>query len=327
MKIVHLSDIHVWHYTWSPRRLLGSRLFRTFELLSGRARRFELGRLDAVVDRVLSLAPDHVLITGDLTTMALPIEFLEAKRQLGPLLADPARVSVVPGNHDRSTRHSVHIRRFELAFGDYMPALTFPWLRSLDDETAILGLDPTRSRLSPKGRLPASQLEAARSLTADHAALPRRLIVACHYPVAAPSDYRTELAKKRMKNDVEVSDWLSDLGPHLFCCGHVHAAWAFRPASLPDELCLNAGAPLMTDPTGLRLPGFLEINLKDDSVDVLHQAWDGKNWTTVPMFQSPGFFAPNAGARRAPDRSPQSASSFLRILRTVLSFGIGQAAG
>ncbi len=103
MKIVHLSDIHVWRYTWDPRRLLGRRALGIMELLMGRARRFQLDRLAAVVDRVASLRPDHILITGDLTTTALPTEFRDAARLLAPLLTDPARVSIVPGNHDRAT--------------------------------------------------------------------------------------------------------------------------------------------------------------------------------------------------------------------------------
>ena len=31
----------------------------------------------------------------------------------------------------------------------------------------------------------------------------------------------------------------------------------------------------MSDPTGLRLPGFLEIDLEEDAVTVTHQAWSG----------------------------------------------------
>ena len=54
MKIVHLSDIHVWRYTWDPRRLMGRRALGIMELLMGRARRFQLDRLAAVVDRVAS---------------------------------------------------------------------------------------------------------------------------------------------------------------------------------------------------------------------------------------------------------------------------------
>ncbi len=41
----------------------------------------------------------------------------------------------------------------------------------------------------------------------------------------------------------------------------------------------------MRDPTGLRLPGFLEIQLELDAVTVTHQAWSGCEWKAVPMLQ------------------------------------------
>ncbi len=103
-----------------------------------------------------------------------------------------------------------------------------------------------------------------------------------------------------MKNDREVADWLATLGPHLYCCGHVHAAWAFVPPDLPNQLCLNSGAPLLRDPTGLRPPGFLEIELHDRDVSVLHHAWVGDDWEVRPLYQDPAFFP-------APERSPSLA--------------------
>jgi 3',5'-cyclic AMP phosphodiesterase CpdA len=292
MRIVHLSDIHIWRYTWDLRHLMGIRALGMLELLSGRARRFQLDRLDDVVRRVLDLDPDHILITGDLTTTALPSEFREARSMLAPLLSDPARVSILPGNHDRITDRSYTARRFEETFGAFMPKLTFPWLRSLDDETAILGLDPTRPHFSPRGRMPEAQLQEAREMAADSSRPPGRLIVACHYPVVAPMNYANELHFKRISNDRAVLDWLATIGPHLYCCGHVHAAWAFQPPSMPNQLCLNAGAPLMRDSTGLRLPGFLEIVLEGDHVTVIHQAWSGTGWKAVPMLNDINMAAP-----------------------------------
>jgi 3',5'-cyclic AMP phosphodiesterase CpdA len=292
MRIVHLSDIHVWRYTWDPRRLVNRRLWGILELLRGRARRYRLERIEGVVERARGLDPDHVLITGDLTTTALPAEFLEVRRALEPLLADPLRTTLVPGNHDRTTGRSLRSRRFEQVFAAFLPAPTFPWLRRLGADTAILGLDPTRSRMSPRGVLPPEQLAAARALLAGAEGRPRRLIVACHYPVAAPPPYRRELEAKRLKNEAEVRAWVATLGPHLYCCGHVHAAWAYAPPDLPGHLSLNAGAPLLSDPTGLRLPGFLEIQLDGRGVTVIHHAWDGAVWMVVPLFHDPDFFAP-----------------------------------
>jgi 3',5'-cyclic AMP phosphodiesterase CpdA len=290
MRIVQLSDVHVWRYPMNPFRLVGKRAVGVLELLRGRAKRFRLERLAGVVERAARLDADHYLITGDLTTTALSAEFRDAVAALRPILADPSRATVIPGNHDRYTSGSVRGRKFERFFGRYSPGTPYPWLRPLDDQTAILGLDPTRAHISARGRLPEAQLGAARGLAADR---PRRLIVACHYPLAAPPEYERQLAMKRLKNAAEVADWARTIGPHVFCCGHVHAAWAFTPPGLPNQLCLNSGAPLLRDPTGFHMPGFLEITLDGDGVRADHHAWDEHEgeWIVVPMRESPGFFA------------------------------------
>ena len=292
MRLIQLSDVHIWRYSLNPLHLINKRLVGFFTLLTGRAATYRLERVDAVVERVLGVGADHILITGDLTTTALPSEFRAARRALAPLLTDPARVSIIPGNHDRYTNGSVRSREFEAHFGMFAPTDRFPWLRWIDEETAILGLDPTRSHLSARGLLPAGQLAEARGLLANLPRPPRRLIVASHYPAQAPPVYAAELHPKRMKNSAEVGAWLAELGPHLYCCGHVHAAWAFKPAAIPREVCLNSGAPLLRDPTGLRPPGFLEIELHDTSISVLHHAWVGEAWEVRPMFQDPAFFDP-----------------------------------
>ena len=294
MRIVHLSDVHIWRYSFNPMRLFSKRALGIAELLRGRARRFRLERIEEVVARAAKLAPDHVLITGDLTTTALPSEFRAAREALAPLLADPAKASVLPGNHDRYTTGSVRRHKFEAYFGEFAPPGPYPWLRPLDPETAILGLDPTRSHITARGYLPPDQLARARSLVVDPATRPRRLILACHYPLAAPPPYERELAKKRLLNASEARGWLSGIGPHLYCCGHVHAAWAFHPPELPEQLCLNSGAPLLRDPTGLHPPGFLEINLIDSNVTVVHHAWTGTQWSIFPLVPNLRFFPAHA---------------------------------
>ncbi|QEH34072.1 Calcineurin-like phosphoesterase superfamily domain protein [Aquisphaera giovannonii] len=283
LRIVHVSDIHFWRYAWNPLRLLGKRAVGMASLLRGRAARFRLERIEDVVDRVLSLEPDHILITGDLTTTALPAEFRAARKALGPWLRDRGRVTVLPGNHDRYTVGAHRNRRFEEYFGEFMPKPTFPWLRHLDGRTAILGLDPTRAAVSARGLLPAHQFAKARELVQGMEPAKRRLIVACHYPLHAPEAHRRELSGKRMINAGEVSAWLAGVGPHVYCCGHVHAAWSFRPEAIPGQLCLNAGAPLLRDHSGHRPPGFLEITLEGERITVDHHAWRSGGWIVAKL--------------------------------------------
>jgi 3',5'-cyclic AMP phosphodiesterase CpdA len=255
LRIVHLSDIHFWQYAINPLRLLSKRLLGTTSLLLGRARRFRLERAPELVERVQNLGADHILITGDLTTTALPAEFRAARAALADWLGDPARVTIVPGNHDRYTLGAHHTSRFEQYFGAFSPQRSFPWLRRLDSGTAILGLDPTRPGISARGKLPPIQLVRAQEAVATAGPI-ERLLIACHYPVAVPPAFEREYAQKPLVNPGELTAWLRTIGPHLYCCGHVHAAWAYQPDAIPNHLCLNAGAPLLRDKTGHRPPGF-----------------------------------------------------------------------
>jgi 3',5'-cyclic AMP phosphodiesterase CpdA len=295
LRIIHVSDIHFWQYTFNPFLLMSKRLPGMASLIMGRAKRFRLERIPDLVERVVSLNADHILITGDLTTTALHSEFQAARSALSEWLVDPARVTVLPGNHDRYTIRAHRGRHFESYFGGFSPGGIFPWLRMVDPETAILGLDPTRAAILASGRLPRAQLIRAKEILA-RAGPVTRLLVACHYPVEVPAEYRRHYAGKRLVDANELADWLRTIGPHLYCCGHIHAPWAFSPESIPHQLCLNPGAPLMVDRSGHRPPGFLEIELDGADVTVNHHGWTGEAWRVNEIQRALGFF-PNRDGR------------------------------
>ena len=290
MRIVHISDIHFWQYVFNPFRLLNKRVVGMTSLVAGRARRFHLTRISELVDQVRQLEPDHILITGDLTTTALPDEFRAARIALKGWLVDSARVTVIPGNHDRYTWWSHRSRRFERYFGEFAPRLAFPWLRWLDASTAILGLDPTRAGITARGRIPTAQLVEAKKLVADAGSQLDRLIIACHYPVDVPAEFKSELARKRLLGAEQIRSWLQELGPHLFCCGHVHAAWSFRPLDVPDQICINPGPPLLPRHYGHNHPGFIEIHLDGSMVKVDHHGWTGDFWELQTLSIDREFF-------------------------------------
>jgi 3',5'-cyclic AMP phosphodiesterase CpdA len=290
VRIVHLSDIHFWQYAFNPLRLMSKRLAGTVSLLAGRARRFPLAGVPRLVDRVRSLEPDHILITGDITTTALPDEFRAARRALSHFLEEPGRVTIIPGNHDRYTWWAHRSRRFERFFGEFAPHHRYPWLRQIDPDTVIVGLDPTRAAVTARGKLPPHQLDEAREIVAAARGQSARVIIACHYPLDAPDEYAAELTGKRLINAREVRGWLAGIGPHLYCCGHIHAAWAFRPADVPGQLCLNPGAPLLSGHTKRTPPGFLEIVLDHRDVTVQHHAWTGDAWDVRLLRREGNFF-------------------------------------
>jgi 3',5'-cyclic AMP phosphodiesterase CpdA len=290
MRIAHLSDIHFWQYVFNPLRLMSKRLVGMVSLALGRAHRFRLERVPELVEQVCRLDPDHILITGDLTTTALPAEFRSARAALAAWFKDPNRVTIIPGNHDRYTVRAHRSQRFEHYFEAFAPRRSYPWLRRIDAGTAILGLDPTQAGVSARGELPRAQLEEAQALLASSAAQVRRLVIACHYPVAVPREYQHIADRKPLVNAGEVRRWLQTIGPHIYCCGHIHAAWVFRPEDLPNQLCINPGAPLLLHRTGSQLPGFSLIRLEEGDVAVDHYGWTGEGWSCRRSHQVDGFF-------------------------------------
>ena len=115
---------------------------------------------------------DHILITGDLTTTALPAEFRAARAALADLAGRPRRVTIIPGNHDRYTLYAHRSRRFERYFGEFAPSGPYAWLRWLDlKRRSWASIQPGRAS-RPAGRLPPSQLKCAREILAADGPVP-----------------------------------------------------------------------------------------------------------------------------------------------------------
>jgi 3',5'-cyclic AMP phosphodiesterase CpdA len=62
---------------------------------------------------------DHLVISGDLTQLALPEEFAKARMALRPLLQNQERVSIVPGNHDYYVSETEESDYFRSYFGSF----------------------------------------------------------------------------------------------------------------------------------------------------------------------------------------------------------------
>jgi 3',5'-cyclic AMP phosphodiesterase CpdA len=98
--LAHLSDPHLGPLPRpAVRELVSKRLVGYINWQRGRRRVHLRDALDAVTKDLYGAKPDHVAITGDLVNIALPAEFIHARRWLDTL-GRPADVSVVPGNHD-----------------------------------------------------------------------------------------------------------------------------------------------------------------------------------------------------------------------------------
>jgi len=197
MRFLHFSDVHVTgdYRRHSLLRLGWRRWVAMGELtFGGRAEAF--ARAPETIGRILedarTLAVDHVILSGDLTAYALPVEFEGARKAIGTWADEPRRFTVIPGNHDRYTPGAHKTRRFEQTFGNLLvsdlPGVAveegFPFVRLLGEHDAVIGLQSARVPYFPGlsyGIVGRKQRDALGALVARPELEGRAVLVVVHH--------------------------------------------------------------------------------------------------------------------------------------------------
>ena len=160
--------------------------------------RVDRALLEPLRRRLKALAPDVVVVSGDLTQRARPEQFREARAFLDSL---PQPQVVVPGNHDVPlynvlARFLTPLRRYRLIISkDPEPGF-------VDDEIAVLGINTARAFVFKGGRVSARQLTRVREALGRLDG--RMRILVSHHPFMA-------------------HEALADCGVDVLVSGHRHA--------------------------------------------------------------------------------------------------------
>lgn len=217
--IAHISDIHLplESIQFSKKSLFNKR-FLSF--LSWKKRRFSLQKkvLDRLIRDIQHHDPDLLLISGDLTNLALPEEFRQAAEWMNALPFK--RISLIPGNHDaliRTEWHNTH-------------AYWTPWTKAYGfkdypivsqyGSTAIIGINsaiPTPPFFA-NGHIYQNQLKNVR-LALQQAKKEKlfRIVVLHHPPVSGIVSERKALRERKALQQI-----LLEEGVEMILYGHVH---------------------------------------------------------------------------------------------------------
>lgn len=251
--LVHLSDLHF-----------------------GRVDPELLAPLRALVQRI---APDVVVVSGDLTQRARSEQFEEARAYLDTL---PGPQIVVPGNHDISLYNV--LRRFLAPLERYKRYITDDLTPAfVDDEIAVLGVNTARSLTFKDGRVNEEQVGAIRARLAEVPEHAVRIIVT-HHPFDLPETFDEDDLVDRAPMAMRA---FAESGVDVLMAGHLHASHAGSTAeryriSEYAALVIQAGTATSTRGRG-ETNSFNVVRVEPDRVEVDRYGWDviGKDYALM----------------------------------------------
>jgi 3',5'-cyclic AMP phosphodiesterase CpdA len=242
LRIVQISDIHCGEPT------------------------FDGERLGSIIKEINEMAPELVIVAGDLTGAGYEWEYAEAADHLGRI--DCPKV-IVPGNHDARNVGYVH---FERVFGDRFSR----YRQAFDPDRAkelgasgftVVAVDSSEPDLN-EGQIGRERYPWIREQYTDPDDI--KIFVIHHHLVALPGTGR----ERNTINDA--GDVLAELvynGVDIVLSGHKHVPYFWGISGL---LICNSGTATTKRLRGLTPPSWTDIEVNEIAINVYLHYEDGR---------------------------------------------------
>jgi 3',5'-cyclic AMP phosphodiesterase CpdA len=242
--IVHLSDLHFG--------------------------KIDEATLEPLAKLVHQIAPDVLVVSGDLTQRAKSEQFEQARAYLDTL---PGPQIIVPGNHDISLYNV--FRRFLAPLDRYKRHITEDLSPCyVDDEIAVIGVNTARSLTFKDGRVNKEQVtEIKRQLSGIDRDLTR--IVVTHHPFDLPETADESDLVDRAPMAMRA---FADCGVDILLSGHMHTSHAKSTAARYEfdeyaALVIQAGTATSTRGRG-EVNSFNVVRVDGLKVELERYGWD-----------------------------------------------------
>jgi 3',5'-cyclic AMP phosphodiesterase CpdA len=305
LTIAHFTDIHITRppvrIRW--RELLSKRVVGWANLrFSGRFKHLKnaVSITSVLVEDIVALAPDHVLFTGDVSSLSLREEFEDARRVLAPLIdamgaggatgTAAGRITGIPGNHDVYTGAAAKADVFGELFGDWLRSdddAKSPILRLLGDEVALIALIDSRPTelFDSSGKVGEEQLKRLDALLDDSRLSGRRRILALHYgPRRADGSRDTNLHGLRDSEELlQLIGGRVDLVVH----GHLHDRFVLEKGARTPVTIANPGSATH----GAHDRAYHLLHVDDGGIRISARRYDDERQAFVEWPDAPGIGA------------------------------------
>ncbi len=229
MRLAHCSDLHLLSLAgagmldFANKRWIGG-----LNLLMNRGRHHQTEIFEGMVSDLNAQGVDHILVTGDITNLALDEEFRFAKTLVESLDLGPEQITVIPGNHDAYVKAGATY--FKKHFGehfesdadaaDHLQGESWPTVRRRGSVT-IFGLSTSLKTpwFTAYGVIGKAQLARLRSALLDEKYADSFRLVAIHH---SPAEPRARSRVRGLRDRKDLYKLLQETGAELILHGHEH---------------------------------------------------------------------------------------------------------
>ncbi len=259
---------------------------------------FDADLMDHVIEETVALAPELVVIAGDLTATGYAPEFRQAKKYLDGL--GGLEMLVIPGNHDLMNVGFLHFRD---AFGRSDRVVRVPFDSPKGQEpkrwATVVAVNSAKPDLAEGevGHIPYDWIRQGFADAGDDF----KIFVIHHHLVSVPGTGRE---RNIVWDAGDVLALLTELDVKLVLCGHKHVpnVWQFG-----DMLLINSGTASTHRVRGYTRPSYNVVEIDDERVRVV-QRYPGLGEIVMATY---------ATAERRLKLNPQIAGMFNRGAWTV----------
>jgi 3',5'-cyclic AMP phosphodiesterase CpdA len=251
LTLIHVSDLHFVNEQSLCKGLVENGRFFTKRHLGWvnykfrRQKYFNKELKPALLRKLLEIDWDYLIITGDITTLALESEFELARESLEPLIKK-GNVLFTTGNHDRYVKTNPEPNLLRKYFSDCWP---FTVNSSIEQQSHFYELGKYAVLLELNMATPQRFYSSRGRLCKDLSAVKRELtdnyndhlkLAIGHYPAYLPTDehegfFHSLAGREKLKR------FLLDFDFRYYLHGHIHKSWRFSPIEGSNLLCINSG--------------------------------------------------------------------------------------
>lgn len=219
MKLLHISDIHLYAFELSKAEFLTKKLFSNINYLFNRKFTHSHTPLFGLLNELNRLKVTHLLISGDLTTTASKKEYLLVKELFKTIKKQGIEIFALPGNHDLNSESL-----FNLLAPYTNQAKKEPFLDSrilhcrLNEKYHLILLDSTKfnKRLDAEGDF-SKQMQHDLQQTLNSIDKNETILVANHFPILDYRKHKELIGRELLMDTLEKYNNVA-----LYLHGHRH---------------------------------------------------------------------------------------------------------